>query len=94
MRSTFMSMAIVALFGAPLFAQAVKPGDLGEGAAAIDERRRARPVEPVETTTLAYVETKRLRYAAYYKDARERCTVYSGNARDICIDEARMKYIL
>lgn len=92
MQSTFISMAVVALFGiAPLSAQAAEPGEaLSEGAAALAERHRARPVEK---TTVAYVETNKLRYAAYYKDAKERCTVYSGQARNTCIGEARMKYI-
>jgi len=92
LQSTFISMAVVALFGiAPLSAQAAKPGEaLGEGAAALVERQSARPVEK---TTLAYVETNKLRYAVYYKDAKERCTVYGGQARNICIGEARMKYI-
>jgi hypothetical protein len=67
-------MAVVALFGiAPLSALAAKPGE------ALGERQRARPVEK---TTLTYVETNKLRYAAYYKDAKERCTVYSGKARN------------
>ncbi|MBW8307172.1 MAG: hypothetical protein K0M46_10185 [Thiobacillus sp.] len=89
MQSIFISMAVVALFGiAPLSAQAAKPGEtLSEGAAALGERQSARPEEQ------AYAETNKLRYAAYYKDAKERCTVYGGQARNICIGEARMKYV-
>ncbi|MDO9221258.1 MAG: hypothetical protein Q7T90_09530 [Thiobacillus sp.] len=62
-------------------------------------RRRAL----LERSTLPYVGTnrlryaatyKRMRYAAYYRDARERCcTIYSGKARHTCIGEARMKFI-
>jgi len=42
---------------------------------------------------LAYVETNKLRYAANYMDAKERCTVYGGQTRNICTSEARIKYI-
>lgn len=90
MQSTFISMAVVALLGiAPLSAQAAKPCEtLSEGAAALGERQSARP-EAQQT----YAETNKLRYAAYYEDAKERCTVYGGQARNICIGEARMKYV-
>jgi hypothetical protein len=89
MQSTFISMAVVALLGiAPLSAQAAKPCEtLSEGAAALDERQSARP------EAQAYAETNKLRYAAYYEDAKERCTVYDGQARNICIGEGRMKYV-
>ncbi|MDP1756943.1 MAG: hypothetical protein Q8K62_05925 [Thiobacillus sp.] len=120
MHSTFIGMAVVALFGiAPLSAQAAKPGlTLYEGGKPrsssltdATETRFAQPgfsgrradVRLVEKTTLPYVGPdrvryaatyKRMRYAAYYRDARERCcTIYSGKARHTCIGEARVKYI-
>lgn len=89
MQSTFINMAVVALLGiAPQAAQAAKPCETpSKGAATLGERQRARP------DALAYAETNKLRYAAYYEDAKERCTVYGGQARNICIGEARMKYV-
>jgi hypothetical protein len=45
-----------------------------------------------ENNTLAYVRVSKTRYEAYFNDAKARCTMYRGKARDTCIDEARMKY--
>jgi len=45
-----------------------------------------------ENNTLAYVRVSQARNAGYYNDARSRCAMYRGQARDICIEEARMKY--
>jgi hypothetical protein len=45
-----------------------------------------------ENNTLVYVRVSQARNAAYYNDARSRCAMYRGQARDICIEEARMKY--
>ena len=39
-----------------------------------------------------YVRVSQARYAAYYNDARSRCTMYRGKARDTCVEEARVKY--
>lgn len=90
MQSTLMSMAAVALFGS-LAAQAAERGEVfGQGGAPGEQQGNG---TREEKSTLAQVETKRLRYAAYYKDAKERCTLYSGRARDICVGEAQMKYI-
>ncbi|OGU23530.1 MAG: hypothetical protein A2580_09350 [Hydrogenophilales bacterium RIFOXYD1_FULL_62_11] len=49
---------------------------------------------PLPSTDTNRVRYKRMRYAAYDREARERCrTTYKGKARETCIDEARMKYI-
>ena len=45
-----------------------------------------------ENNTLAYVRVSKTRHEAYFNDARARCTMYRGKARDACIDEARKKY--
>lgn len=45
-----------------------------------------------ENNTQVYVRVSQARYAAYYNDARSRCAMYRGKARNTCVDEARMKY--
>lgn len=45
-----------------------------------------------DNNTLVYVRVSQARYTAYYNDARSRCAMYRGKARDTCVEEARMKY--
>lgn len=45
-----------------------------------------------ENNTQVYMRVSQARYAAYYNDARSRCAMYRGKARNTCVDEARMKY--
>lgn len=45
-----------------------------------------------ENNTVAYVRVSRARNEAYFNDARSRCAMYRGKARDTCVKEARMKY--
>ncbi|MDO8942390.1 MAG: hypothetical protein Q7U75_04355 [Desulfobacterales bacterium] len=65
----------------------------------VAEVRVAQSVRLVEKSPLPSTDTnrvryKKMRYAAYDREARERCrTTYKGKARETCIDEARMKYI-
>lgn len=45
-----------------------------------------------ENNTQVYVRVNQARYAAYYKEARSRCSMYSGDAWETCVGEARMKF--
>lgn len=45
-----------------------------------------------DNNTLVYVRVSQARYAAHYNDAKSRCAMYRGKARDTCVEEARMKY--
>lgn len=39
-----------------------------------------------------YAASKRARYASLVKQAEGLCGIYRGQARDICVGEARMKF--
>jgi hypothetical protein len=41
-----------------------------------------------DNNTLVYVRVSQ----AYYNDARSRCAMYRGKARNTCVEETRMKY--
>ena len=45
-----------------------------------------------ENNTQVYVRVNQARYAAHYTEARSRCSMYSGDAWEACVDEARMKF--
>lgn len=78
---------------ASLFVLAVPSAHAAQSGAAETEMPQARTVPSAERTVLAHEEVTRLRYAAYFRDASERCRIYEGKARRICIDEAKMKFL-
>jgi hypothetical protein len=45
-----------------------------------------------ENNVLAYVRVSRARNEVYFNDARSRCAMYRGKARETCVTEAHMKY--
>lgn len=45
-----------------------------------------------DNNTQVYVRVNQARYAAYYKEARARCSMYRGEAWEHCVGEARLKF--
>ena len=40
----------------------------------------------------SYAASKKARYASLARQAEGLCTIYQGQAREICVDEARKKF--
>lgn len=83
---TLARLAVAVLAATPLAAVAAPATPLPEQLAL---------AEDAQTGVDAYAATntlKRARYASLIKQAEGLCEIYQGQARVICVDEARMKF--
>ena len=80
---SIVRIAAVMLTAAPLAALAAPPAPAQERMALAGE---------AHGNVDSYAASKRARYASLVKQAEGLCGIYHGQAREICVDEARMKF--